>query len=209
MMRLFANLDVYKAIILAGLVLLPAAGAWAYYEHGRLEEGRRAIAVAQGRDGDVERIALRKKEVEAQVLNEKKSIDVDDPRVYFERIIYGAVDRSKGEPLKKTDFQINPSEQSGSMRAAGSNQRLHYKDTLVDLDFKRNGREAFPIPRDYLNAVMFNAESQQRRWKLRELSVRNKTILELGSGKAPPPQVDDDWVVQKLTFVWRQQTRTQ
>lgn len=204
MRRLFANMDLYKAIILCCVVLLPVAGAWAYYEHQQLEKGRVAVGRAMS---DVERIALLKKQVEEQVLNDRRSAGTEDPFLYFERVVNNSVDTSKGEPLKKNDYQIKPQEVPGETPPKKGTKRIFFTDLQVALDFKRNGKEAFPLKRDFLNAVAFNAESQQQRWKLRNVTLRNTTSLALGA-KAPPPEVDDEWLVSDLVFVWRQQTGT-
>lgn len=205
MKALFANMDLYKAIILGCVVLLPVGGAWAYYEHQQLQKGQVAVGRATS---DIEKIALLKKQVEEQVLNDLRTAGTEDPFLYFERVVNNSVDTSKGEPLKKNDYQIKPQEQPGETRPKRGAKRIFFTDLQVTLDFRRNGKEPFPLKRDFLNAVAFNAESQQQRWKLRNLTMRNATILGLSGSKPPPPEVDDEWLVSDLTFVWRQQTRT-
>jgi len=204
-MKLFATMDLYKAIILGCVVLLPVAGAWAYYEHEQLQAGQTAVGRALS---DIERIALLKKQVEEQVLNDRRTAGTEDPHVYFERVVTESVDTAKGVPLKRNDYQINPNETSGETRPARGAKRIYFTDLEVKLDFRRNGKEQFPLKRDFLNAVAFNAESQQQRWKLRNVTLRSATILGLSGSKPPPAEIDDEWLVSDLTFVWRQQTRT-
>ena len=61
----------------------------------------------------------------------------------------------------------------------------------------------FKLGRDYIFALIYNVEIQQI-WKLRNLEMVNGTSeRESGSYKTLPAELDDRWLLKKMTFVKR------
>ena len=101
MKNLFQNLDLYKVIILASLVLLPAVGFWAYRLNGEIELGRVAIRNALKDSGDLEEIGKYEKAVEEQKRNTDKEEGQESYSVYFQKhIVHGA------SRLRRVNFEI-------------------------------------------------------------------------------------------------------
>ena len=72
MKSFFQNLDLYKAIILGSLVLLPAVGFWAYHLDGQIEKGRVALENATKSRGDLVEIG-NILEITAELYTRRKS----------------------------------------------------------------------------------------------------------------------------------------
>lgn len=197
MKALFRELDLYKVIILASLVLLPVVGGWAYWLQGELEQARVAAHNATKSGGDLEEIGKFMKAIEEQKgSNLRQQDSQENPRVYFEQCIFGAQRKSAAGGLKRSDFIIDEDQPQRAGQKA--------EDRLVKVTFKRGGKEAFPLPRDFLLAMLFTCEAQSRIWKVRELDIRNSTVKQRrGSRTAPPAEFADEWVVRKMVFAAR------
>jgi hypothetical protein len=189
------NLDLYKAIILLSALLLPAVGYWAYHLHGQIQIGRDAIASALAPGGELEEIGKFQKAIEEQKRNTTSAGVAESESSYFtNQIIKGA------ERLKRVNFEI------------GSVQELKVQnkaiDRVVPIEFKQEGaQKQLPLFRDELNIILYNVESQSPAWKLRTLEIRNADISAAARNKAPPPELEDQWIVQRLQFASRRPLR--
>ena len=196
-MSFLRDMDLYKAIILLSWLAIPAVGWWALDLSDQVEVGRKAIADATRRGGDLEEIGKYQKAIEEQ---RKRSLVGEIPsefEVYFEKRIYEAADGG----LSNADFGISRKGDTPALQ----NRAI---DTIIGIDFRRGGREAFPLSRDFLFAVLFNCESQSPMWKLRELSIRNATVgNRRGRNEVPPPELEDKWMVQSMQFASRRPRR--
>ncbi len=194
---LFREMDLYKGIILASLVLLPAAGWWAWSLQTSIEKGELAIRQAEGSGGLLQSIGGRQKEIE-EVKANQRTVGTSDHRTFFQtRII-----KSSPTPLSDDDYVIGV-EVDRSLRS------LNAIDSEVSIEFKRRGREAFALPRDYINALLFNFENPPSIWKLRYLKLTNEDIKGLGGrrGLAPPPELADSWLLDRLVYARRRPDR--
>jgi hypothetical protein len=188
-------IDLYKAIILGSILLAAAAGIWAWNMKRQVADGRIALAAARTPNGVLQQIGLLQKQIENHVANQRHVVR-GSPLDYFAETIYTSA--SPGSDFKRADFIVgSPNEVK--------NTRLGTKDISVTIEFKRGGREAFPLPRPFLHAVVLNCEQKSQIWKLRDLRIRNKDLKDaLAGSKAPPPETADEWLVESMTFACRQ-----
>lgn len=189
--KLFSNMDLYKGIIIASVVLTPVAGWWAWSMNQEIREGRVATHNALKRGGDLETIGIYQK----QLMNLNNSVNKQlqgNYRTFFEQQVLGA-DASGG--LRRDQFVIgNKAEQ----------RVVNNVDYTVDLEF-REGSKHLELKRDFIQAVCFNVESQSGgAWKLRELHLRNKDTMDLRGSKAPPPELSDIWRINQMKFATRE-----
>lgn len=194
----FRDMDLYKGIILASLVLLPAAGWWAWSLQTKVEKGELAIVQAERSGGLLQSIGSRQKEIEEVKVNKRRGLGASDHRTFFQtRII-----KSSPTPLSDDDYVIGV-EVDRSLRS------LNAIDSEVSIEFKRRGREAFALPRDYINALLFNFENPPSIWKLRYLKLTNEDTKNLGGrrGLAPPPELADSWLLDRLVYARRRPDR--
>ena len=190
MKNLFQNLDLYKVIILASVVLLPIVGFWAYHLEGQLKMGRIAIANATKRGGHLEEVGKYQEAVEKQVRNKSNGQGGEAAAIYFNKWIVNSAPR-----LKRTNFTF------GTPQSKQVHQRKAV-DTTLSIDFK-DGNKKLPLTRDELLAILFNAESQSPVWKLRSLAIRNVDIRGSGGGRDPKATLEDKWDVQQMIFASR------
>lgn len=192
MKNLFQNLDLYKVIILASLVLLPVVGFWAYYLEEDLKRGRTAIANATKPRGDLEEIGKYQEAIEKQLRNKGSGEGVESHRIYFNKWIVQSASR-----LKRSNFEITPLTE----KRVGGRGKVGAIDSSMTIKFKGGGKH-LPLTRAELNAILFNAESQSPVWKLRDLQIRNAGYQ--SSGNRPPSlPLEDKWVVMNLAFTSR------
>ena len=191
----FRNMDLYKGMILGCMVLLPAAGGWVWWLKGRVEHAEKQVAAARQSKGDLQMIGLLQKQIEKQTKQAQTVIGQDHYRTYIEKCILSS---AGGGGIKKEDFEImNP-----QPHAFGKN----VEDKEVEVKFG-TGREKLALPRDFLNYVIYNVESQLPIFKLRKLDIVNKTAQDqqlLRGDKAPPPELADEWYVDRMVFAQRQ-----
>ena len=207
-MKFLREMDLYKAIVLLSVVLLPL-GAWLI--KGLNEEiaaCRRTIVDATKPSGILEQIGSLQRKVEVVVQNRQSTTDaITAPGTYFEGQILAA---SAGGGIKVSDFQ--PREPKGERATLPSKQNV--EDFVVDIDWVRRD---MVVPLDFVFAVLFNCESgaraagdaaQQSVWKLRTLQIVNATNdALLNRHLTPPPELEDKWTIREMRFARREPRR--
>lgn len=203
-MNFLRNLDLYKAIVLLSLVLLPLGGWLIKVQDDEILACRKAIAEATKPGGLAEQIGRLQRQVEVVVQNKRgMSEAIKNPGTYFEDQILAA----GGSALKTNDFQpLAPKEETTVLP---SKQRI--ADHVVDVAWPRKD---MMVGMDFVYAVLFNCESgaravgdqvQQSVWKLRELVLVNATDERLlTSYKTPPPELADRWSIKSMKFARRE-----
>ncbi len=203
-MSFFRNMDLYKAIVLLSLVLLPAGGWMVKLIDDDLVACKKAIHDATKAGGVVEEIGSLQRKVEVVIQNQRGLSDaINAPRTYFEEQILAA----GGSGLKTNDFQPSePKEESVTLK---SKQRI--VDYVADVTWPR---KELLVSMDFVYAVLFNCESgarqagdqvQQSVWKLRELTLVNSTDERTISGhNTPPPELLDKWRITNMKFARRE-----
>jgi hypothetical protein len=192
--KLFGNMDLYKAIVLASFVLLPASGGWVYWLNDQIVETKAALARASDQTKE---IGALEKQMETVSANQgKTALQTESPNEWFTKIIV-----SSGGGISPDDFTFPQPHETQVM--VGKSKAI---DTEVSIDFgKASGtnRNDFKLGRDYIFALIYNCEMQQI-WKLRSLEMINGTSeREAVAYKTPPAELEDRWLVKKLTFVKR------
>lgn len=196
-MSLFRDMDVYKGIILASVLLIPASFGFAWWMDQRLVESETAIAAAVRRNsGDIEQIGTLRQNLETVKRNTEVGGELDQPRRYFERRILLTAESG----LSSTDFSIG-----NQQRNAATKERA--VDMELEIDFKRAGKP-LPLSRDFIRKMLKNCETGGSQvWKLRQLKMRNVDFLESMKSRskgAPKKTLEDDWLIEKLVFARRQ-----
>jgi hypothetical protein len=191
--RIISGMDLYKGIILASLVLTPGFGIWAWTLRNEIDRGHLAIHNARKRDGDLTTIGLYERQVENQrEINRKMGDQGVNPLEYFVTQILRSVNG-----LRRDDFRLGNIQQQQRPREGTV-------DSMIDVEFQLGGKEKV-LPREAIWAVMLNLEQTLRTWKLRELRIRNRDVLETTrTAKAPPPETGDDWVIERMQFAVRE-----
>ena len=192
---MFKQMDLYKGIVFACLLMLPVSLGYLYWIRGQLDEAKLAVAAAEREKGEIDKIGESIRKLETVASNSTRGADLENYRLYFERMITG----SATEGISTNDFQMTNETPVG---VAGSKTKA--EDLTVGITFKRAGKD-FDLPRDFIHAVILNCESGGSQiWKLRSLKARNAQVLEATRGKkAPPKTVDDKWKLEKLEFARR------
>lgn len=201
------NLDLYKVIVLLSLVVLPVGYYLCMGIEDEIAACKKAITEATRNGGTLEQIGGLQKKVELVVQGSLQTSDAtNQPRIYFERqILAGAAEQG----LNSNDFGLSdPKEEPAVL--TGSKQRA--ADYVVSVDWKRKDLQ---VKLSFVYAVLFNCESGARAgggsaalqsiWKLRELEIQNGTDDRLATSfKTPPPELQDTWVIRKMTFARRE-----
>ena len=189
---IFRDMDLYKGIILASVALLPAVGWWAWSLQERISAGNIAVRKAQGRGGLLQQIGLLQRDMEEVHANKVGGI-TSDFRTFFQSQIFA----SSKNPLGSTDFTIS-TEQNRKVSS------LRAIDSEVTIEFKKNGKDPYALPRDYINALLYNFENASKVWRLRHVRIRNESTERLVSQRRPPPpEFGDQWLLEKLVFARR------
>jgi hypothetical protein len=185
--------DLYKWIIIVSLVAMPAVGGWLYWLQQQIDDGERAIANAtRPRTGELQTIGRLLQEIENQARS-AGNVSAEDPGIYFDKQIRAA---SQGT-LARNDYKIDPV-------SAQPHRDTNSIDRLYKIEFKRDNK-AFALGRDLLQAVLFMIEANSPAWRLRSLAMRNDTTKEMRSrGTQPPPEIEDNWLVEKMEFARRE-----
>ena len=189
---IFRDMDLYKGIILAAVAMIPAAGWWAWSLQQRIQAGEIAVRRAEGRSGLLQQIGTMQRDVEEVHRNKRQGI-AGDYRTFFQSQIF----KSSQTPLSASDFTISTEQDRkvSSLRAI---------DSEVTIEFKRNGKDQYALPRDYINALLYNFENASKMWRLRHVRIRNENTERLVSQKRPPPpEFGDQWLVERLVFARR------
>lgn len=195
-MKLFGDMDLYKSIILASFVLLPAAGGWVYWLNGQIEQTQAAMVRAKDQ---IKEIGVLQKQMETVVSQGGKAdIAETNPQEYFEGKIVGSV---SGGGISKDDFTFEPGQREMQVQI-GKSKAI---DNEIGIIFGKqgSGRTDYKVSREYLFALIYNVEQQQI-WKLRSLQISNGTNdRELTAYKTPPAELEDKWIVNSIRFVKR------
>ncbi len=188
------DMDLYKVIILLSVVLIPAACGFVYVVNGQLVVAKRAIADAKKRGGDLEEIGALRSQFAQIKKSSRRAQSLKGPGQFFERSILSAATGG----IKVDDIQIGT-----EVDKAVTSPRA--TDVEVDIKFEKAGKGKFPLPRDFINAVLFNCEATGSKvWKLRQLKMVNEEVSKTRRTKgAPPRTVQDNWVVSMLKFARR------
>ena len=184
------DMDLYKAIILASILLIPTAGFFAYWETQRLEVAKVAVAAATRRGGLIEKIGLLQKEI-VEIKKTSKSNNTISHEIYFEN----QIDKASAGSLKSTDFNIDDERGKKSGRNA--------QDYEVKIDFRRNNKP-IPLRRDLIHAILFNCEAFSPSWRLRRIHLINQEAAKAKGNNPPPKTVEDTWEVRSLVFARRE-----
>jgi hypothetical protein len=189
--------DLYKTIIIVSLLLLPVAGGGLYWLEQQITTGKRAIADAQRpRTGQLPTIARLVNEIETLVKNAGRTATEVDPTVYFER----EIGTSAKQTLRRTDFRIDQINTVKHPETASI-------DRQIKVDFLRDGKK-FALPRDLVQAILFNIEARSPAWRLRSLNLRNEdtggTKQLRTSGEKPNGEIADNWFVDTMVFARRE-----
>ena len=202
-MNFLRSLDLYKAIVLLSLVLLPLGGWWIKTLDDRITASKKAIDDARRPGGVLERIGAMQRKVEVVVQNKTAMSDaIKDPRSYLEGQILAA---TRGG-IRQTDFTIEPPRDVSGTQP-GTKQPI--TDYVVDINWTKK-EQTFAM--DFVFALLFNSESgasasaaQQSVWKLRQLQLVNATDERSMAGyKSPPPELADKWSIKDLKFARRE-----
>jgi hypothetical protein len=204
-MNFLRTMDLYKAIVLLSLVLLPLGGWLIKGVDERIELSRAAIRNGTQPNGTLEQIGGLQKKVEVVNQNKRTTTDaISQSRTYFEGQILAAAGNSG---LKQTEFQ--PSEPKEEAAVLGSS-RQRATDFVIDVNWLRKD----PVQMDFVYAVLWNCESgaravgeqvQQSVWKLRELHLENATDDKLFKAyRTPPAEIADRWTIKQLKFARRE-----
>jgi hypothetical protein len=203
-MRFLRNLDLYKAIVLLSVVLLPV-GAWLIKRlDAEIAACRRTIAEANRPGGLVEQIGSLQRKVEVVLQNKRSTTDaIIAPGTYFE----GQILAAGGAGIRVSDFQ--PREPKPEPWTLVPKQPV--TDFVVDVDWVRKD---MTVTLEFVYAVLFNCESgarqageaaQQSVWKLRELQLVNATDeTVLNRNLTPPQELADRWVIRNMKFARRE-----
>jgi len=205
-MNFLRNLDLYKAIVLLSLVLLPLGGWMIKRQDEEIAACKKAIVEATKPGGLLEQIGSLQRKVEVVVQNKRSMSDaIKNPGQYFEDQILAA----GGSALKTNDFQPLPPKEENSTLKGG---KQHITDHVVEITWTRKD---MTVPMDFVYAVLFNCESgatkserdqvQQSVWKLRELTIVNATDeRNLAAYKTPPQELSDKWIIKGMKFARRE-----
>lgn len=210
-MSFLRTMDLYKAIVLLSLVLLPLGGWLIKRVDEQIDQSRTAIRNATAPNGTLEQIGNLQKKVETVVANSRNTTDaISQSRTYFEGQILAAAGNSG---LKQTEFQPSEPKEEPAVLGPGS-ARQRATDFVIDISWLRKD----PVQMDFVYAVLWNCESgaravgeqvQQSVWKLRELHLVNATDEKtFTSYRTPPPELTDRWSIKQLKFARREPKKT-
>lgn len=196
---MFKNMDLYKGIILASLLLLPVSLGYLWWVNGKKEEAEKGLAAATAeKNGELVRIGEILQRLDTVEKNAARGGEREDSRIYFEK----RITQSSEGGISANDFTISNEVETP---VSGNNAAV---DQVVSINFRRLGKE-FDLPRAFIHAVILNCEQFGGQvWKLRSLKMRNTEAFEAsrggGKAKAPSKTVADDWRIEKLEFARRE-----
>jgi hypothetical protein len=200
----FRGMDLYKGIIFACLLLMPVVGGWAYWLHERIGVAKSAVAAADRNSrtlsgaGELQKIGWLQQSIANMTRNAVNAEVEQDVGILIDRRMGQTF---KGEGLRRNDYTVRT--------LTATTKPGEWTDTPVSIEFKRDGKEAFPLTREQINAFVFNMESGGGTgvspWKLRSLKLRNADTKDKQSGgKKPPPEISEQWFIDKMVFVKRE-----
>ena len=207
-MDFFKQMDLYKAIVLLSVVLLPLGGWWINELDTQIELCDRALYDATKRGGLIEEIGALQRQIEVVEQNRRSTSDtIEQPGIYFEQQILQSA--SPVGSLQADDFAPKPPLQEP---ARVGKQKL--VDHVVKIDWGRQA-DRKKVMLDFVYRVLFNCESgaqvpgSQRPptpsvWRLRKLRLVNATNEKIVSGyKVPDPEMQDAWYIKDMQFARR------
>lgn len=199
-MNFLRTLDLYKAIVLLSLVVLPVGGWYVTSLDETIALSKKSIEAARRPGGLLEQIGNLQHKVEVVVQNKRSTSDsIKEPRTYFEGQILAV-----GAGLKTSDFQPQPAKEETSNLG-----KQHVADFVVDVTWRKEMVQKL----EFISAVLFNCESgarnndqvQQSVWRLRELTLVNATDERLTTSfSTPPPSLEDRWRIATMKFARRE-----
>ena len=206
-MSFFKDLDLYKGVILASLILLPGAGWMIHKRQQQIDAAQVKLRAAKREGGHLTEIGEMIQQIQTVENNRITGSGAGQYSVYFEDQVLAA-DRTK--TFKSSDITISQAKQRNGV--TGSKQRAN--DFAVTIDFKTD----FKATWEFLFAVLYNCESGARLagqesqqsmasiWKLSKLDIRNASFEEVRNGATPPLPFQDAWIVRKngLEFARRE-----
>lgn len=185
-------MDLYKLIILASILLIPAAGGWAYWQSDRLEVAKKSVRDASKRKGSLVSIGRLQREID-EIRKNSRGNESTNHIIYFENRITKS---ARGDSIKATDIQIGD-EQHKNQR------KLRASDYEVSIKFERNNKP-MELSREFIHAVLFNCEAFSKAWRLRGIELSNAEAGKATGRKPPPKTVADNWLVNRLVFARRE-----
>ena len=203
----FKTMDLYKAIVLASVVLLPAGYWWISLEQDNIAKCQQAVKQATKRGGFLEDIGAYQKKIEVIANNRQSSSSIDSPSMWFEGQITDA-----NLNLATNDFSPKPPKEETV--TLGPRQKA--TDYVVDIEWPNKDLR---VKMDFVYAVLFNCESgassnqtlkgRPSVWRLRDLHLVNATNERLmRSGRVPPPELKDEWIIKDMKFARREPKRS-
>ena len=204
-MSFFRSMDLYKAIVLVSLILLPLGGWWVLQLDREIADCKQAIRLAERSGGLLEQIGSLQKQIEVVAKNRLSTSEaIRDPRTYFE----GQIMRSARGGLAANDF----SPKSAKEESARLKGRQRAKDFVVDIGWSRE----LTVTMDFVYSVLYNCESGARTgekgppsvWRLRDLSLVNATNeRDVSGNKVPVAELKDLWKIKTMKFARREPTK--
>ncbi|MEO0481596.1 MAG: hypothetical protein AAF196_19165 [Planctomycetota bacterium] len=192
---MFKDLDIYKVILLASILLVPGAWGYASFLDGKYKEAKTRHAAALRAGGVIHEIGRLSAQLESIKRNADRGVD-QEPKLFFKNQIQNT-DRS-GQ-IKSTSFTVTTDDPSDRLRGRSSGRRS--VDVTADIDFVEKD---LTLSREYINALLFNCESQGVQiWKLRELSIENEALKGFKPNVIPPQTVENKWRINRLVFARR------
>ena len=197
---MFKDLDIYKVILLASILLVPAAWGYASFLDGKYEDAQKRHRAALRGGGVIHEIGQLSAQLESIKRNADRGVD-QEPKLFFKNQIQNT-DRS-GQ-IKSTSFTVTTDDPSERLRGRTGGRR--HVDVTADIDFVEKD---LSLSREYINALLFNCESQGVQiWKLREFSMENEALKGFKPNAVPPETVEDKWKVNRLVFARRKPAST-
>lgn len=201
-MNFFRSMDLYKAIVLVSVVLLPLGGFWIMNLDEEIRLCKQAITAAERPGGLIEEIGSLQKKIEIVAQNRRStSAAIQEPRTYFEGQIMLARPSLAANDFSPKSPREEPAKMTGKQQAT---------DFVVDIEWRRDLQETL----EFVYSVMFNCESGASRigdrgppsvWRLRELSLVNATDeRDVTANKVPAPELQDRWLIKNMTFARRE-----
>jgi hypothetical protein len=207
-MKQLANLDLYKGVIIASLLLLPLCGWWIQSTSKAIEAAQSSVTEATKLGGYLEEIGKLQKQLRTVEDNRVSATNqTGQASTYFDNQITRSA--AAGQ-LERNQFTISPPREE----AITTGQKQAAKDIIVKIDWAPRGGKEFTFARDFLFAVLFNCESSARSadsaplpsiWKVFSLKITNATVAKLVTQQlTPPAELQDEWIVNKMEFARRE-----
>ena len=194
------DLDLFKVIIIASLVLMLPAGGWIYWQQGEIKKTSAALKRAEKSDGTLFKIGQLQEEVERF----KRSVGRVgyDVNSLLRTPIESRVDPGRCASSSRTASWSTAGSRSRTCpaRSPSSSPGLERPADLLpagDLRHDLSGRE-------WLSVHLSELGPGSPIWKLRKLRLTHDEVKN-NSKEAPPDELSDSkWIVRELEFRRRQ-----